>query len=76
MLVGAARSPEKTVVQLAGDDLLGEVQRVGAGDQREQPALVHAVVEQQLLRAAPGGVELAAAGGVLDGDRRARPCWR
>ena len=36
-------------MQLAGDDLLGEVQRVGAGQQREQPPLVHAVVEEQLL---------------------------
>ncbi len=41
------------VVQLAGDDLLGEVQRVGAGEQREQPALVHAVVEEQLLLGRP-----------------------
>ena len=37
------------VVQLADDDLLGEVQRVGPGEQREQPALVDAVVEEQLL---------------------------
>ena len=37
------------LVQVGRDALLREVQRVGAGQQREQPALVHAVVEQQLL---------------------------
>ena len=36
-------------MQVRGDPLLGEVQRVGAGEQREQPALVHAVVEEHLL---------------------------
>ena len=36
-------------MQLRGDDLLGEVQRVRPGQQREQPPLVHAVVEEQLL---------------------------
>ncbi len=36
-------------MQLRGDDLLGEVQRVRPGQQREQPPLVHPVVEQQLL---------------------------
>ncbi len=57
-------------MQLTGDDLLGEVQRVGAGDQREQPPLVHAVVEEQLLLGVRGRLELAAAYGVLRRDRQ------
>ena len=57
-------------MQLGGDALLGEVQRVGARQQREQPALVHAVVEQQLLLAGAGVAELAAVQGVLDRDRQ------
>ena len=59
------RSPENTSCSCAGDDLLGEVQRVGPRQQREQPALVHAVVEQQLLLVVGGGLELAAPHGVL-----------
>ena len=58
------------VVQLGGDDLLGEVQRVGAGEQREQPALVHAVVEEQLLLVLAGRLELAPLQAVLDRDRQ------
>jgi hypothetical protein len=47
-------------VALAGHDLLREVQRVGVGQQREQPALVLAVVEQQLLLVLDGRLELPA----------------
>ena len=50
------------LVQLAGDDLLREVQRVGAGQQREQPALVLPVVEQQLLLVRPTSPRTAGAG--------------
>ena len=61
---------ENTGVQVGGHPLLGEVQRVGAGQQREQPALVHAVVEQHLLRARARVAELAALVGVLHRDRQ------
>ena len=45
----SSATPEKTSCSCGGDDLLGEVQRVGPRQQREQPPLVHAVVEEQLL---------------------------
>ena len=55
---------------LAGHDLLREVQRVGRREQREQPALVLAVVEEQLLLVLAGRLELAALEGVADRDRQ------
>ena len=54
------------VVQLGEQLLLGEVQRVGLGEQRQQPALVHAVVEEQLLLVGVRRAELPALVGVLD----------
>ena len=58
-------------MQVGRHPLLGEVQRVGRRQQREQPPLVHAVVEQHLLLAGAGVAELAAVLGVLhrDGQR-------
>ena len=63
------------VVQLVDEPLLGEGQRVGLGQRREQPPLVRAVVHQQrllLARAARTGAAPARAG------RRssAPPWWR
>ena len=54
------------VVQLGQQLLLGEVQRVGLREQRQQPPLVHAVVEQQLLLVGVRRAELTALVGVLD----------
>ncbi len=51
--------------------VLGEAERVGAGQQRQQPALVGQVVEQQDAVAAAGGRELTALQRVPGGDREA-----
>ena len=53
-------------MQLVDQDLLAEVQRVGLREQGQQPALVHAVVEEQLLLVGVGWAELPALVGVLD----------
>ena len=65
----AVGAPVNTSCSVGDQPLLGEVQRVGRGQQREQPALVHAVVEQQLLRRpAPGSPNWRRLLGVLDRD--------
>ena len=61
--------PAEDVVALAGHDLLREVERVGAGEQREQPPLVLPVVEEQVLLARGRRLELAAHEAVADRDR-------
>ena len=55
-------------MQLTGDDLLREVEGVRPRDERQQPALVHAVVEEHLLLVGRRRLELAAAHGVAGGD--------
>ena len=62
-------------VQIGRDALLCEVQRVGAGEQREEPPLVHAVVEEHLLLTGAGVAELPDGGGRTRSRSPARP-WR
>ncbi len=57
-------------VQLAGQDLLHEVQGIRAREQRKEPTLVQAVVEQQLLVVLAGRLELAPLQRVLRRDRQ------
>lgn len=57
-------------MQVRAHHVLGEVQRVGAREERKETALVHAVVEQQLLLGVRRRLELPSAQRVLRRDRQ------
>ena len=56
--------------------VLGELQRVGAGHQRQQPALMHQVVHDHDFTLVVGGAELAALQAVAHRDVQRHPRGR
>ena len=68
LLLGVGVVRRLQLVALGDQLVLREVQRVGLREQREQPALVHQVVDDQHLVVVAGCLELAALQRVSDRD--------